>query len=208
MALRRQLANVAHGCRPAMRGPCLTAPLPCSPSPLSSSSTSSSLCRLYFHFFSSPLFLGVTGFCDRTSPISMTGAASSSIDCTTPISLAAPSTLRKPRWQRHHWGEASEAREPSHTLVILAIETGSLLAVETCHGEETPAEKLSDVSHRVRHSRKSMPLACTAPPRPRAAGGVRACAAARGSDTRGGSCLWRMCAPQGAPCRRAGGRSG
>ena len=27
-----------------------------------------------------------------------------------------------------------------------------------------------------------------------------------GSDTRGGSCLWRMCAPQGAPCKRAGGR--
>ena len=26
----------------------------------------------------------------------------------------------------------------------------------------------------------------------------------RGS--RGGSCLWRMCAPQGAPCKRAGGR--
>ena len=34
---------------------------------------------------------------------------------------------------------------------------------------------------------------------------ARACAAARCSDTRGGSCLWMMCAPQGAPCRGAGG---
>jgi hypothetical protein len=34
---------------------------------------------------------------------------------------------------------------------------------------------------------------------------ARACAAARCSDTRGGSCLWMMCAPQGVPCRGAGG---
>ena len=27
-----------------------------------------------------------------------------------------------------------------------------------------------------------------------------------GSDARGGSCLWRMCAPQGVPCKRADGR--
>ena len=37
---------------------------------------------------------------------------------------------------------------------------------------------------------------------------ARACAAARCSDTRGGSCLWMMCAPQGAPCKRAGGLRG
>jgi len=46
------------------------------------------------------------------------------------------------------------------------------------------------------------------PLRPLAAEDACACAAARGSDARGGSCLWRMCAPQGAPCKRAGGRTG
>jgi len=40
----------------------------------------------------------------------------------------------------------------------------------------------------------------------RAAGGACACGAARCSDIRGGSCLWRRCAPQGAPCRGAGGQ--
>ena len=65
----------------------------------------------------------------------------------------------------------------------------------------------------VRHtprdrSRRSMPLACAcmpAPPRPRAAGGLRACAAARGSESRG-ACVSRGCVRRRV--RRTRGRAG
>ena len=62
--------------------------------------------------------------------------------------------------------------------------------------------------HRVRHSRRSMPLACACMPcAATAACGWRCVCVRSGTRQRHpwGSCLWRMCAPQGAPCRRAAG---